>query len=425
MLALPISPCQKDEDLTPTFKQYIDSQVSSASITTEIQTVLESDFVVYKQCREKALGAIEASDLTTQLVMRYHHHMSSISPRFDGYESDIKITFRWFDAFRPRMQAVCYSFYFDWGNVLWNYAAFESLKAARIDRSTDEGIRIAHKSFQQAAGVLDFIKDNIMAHVKVSPVPYTCGGTLPQLTTSGLVFGRELMLAQAQLCFYEKAVRDKKAAGTMKPGIIAKLAAQVAVFYRNAIDACAMDPLRVVIDPSWVGHLEFQASCFSGCAEYWQSIVSKEAASEKGSGYGEEIGRLVRAEKFLLEALDVGQRLKLSPTLTGGAEVLMRAVKTAKAAAERDNNAIYMERVPADTTIAAVAPVSMVKSSPMSGININERPLFKDLIPKSIKILSETAKESISDALRVAQTEADNATNEARVTLSSVGLPGR
>ena len=424
-MALPISPCQKDEDLSPVFKQYVDSQVSIANITAEIQSVLESDFVVYKQCREKAVSTTEASDLTTQLVMRYHHHMSSISPRFDGYESDIKITFRWFDAFRPRMQAVCYSFYFDWGNVLWNYAAFESLKAARIDRSTDEGVRAAHKSFQQSAGVLDFIKDNIMAHIKVAPVPYTSGGTLPQLTTSGLVFGRELMLAQAQLCFYEKAVRDKKASGAMKPGVIAKLAAQVSVFYKSAIDACAMDPLRLMIDPSWVGHLEFQESCFSGCAEYWQSIASKEAASERGSGYGEEIGRLARAEKLLLAALDVGQRLKLSPTLTCGAEVLMRAVKTAKAAAERDNNAIYMERVPVDASIAVVAPVSMVRSSPMPEININERPLFKDLIPKSIKIISETAKDAITDALRVAQTAADNATSEARVALSSVGLPGR
>jgi hypothetical protein len=34
------------------------------------------------------------------------------------------------------------------------------------------------------------------------------------------IYIKELMLAQAQLCFYEKAVKDQKA-GHMKPGTIA------------------------------------------------------------------------------------------------------------------------------------------------------------------------------------------------------------
>ena len=45
---------------------------------------------------------------------------------------------------------------------------------------------------------------------------------LPCLSEDCLCMARQLMLAQAQLCFYEKAVKDKKT-GNMKPVIIAKI----------------------------------------------------------------------------------------------------------------------------------------------------------------------------------------------------------
>ena len=107
-----------------------------------------------------------------------------------------------------------------------------------------------------------------------------------------------LMLAQGQMCFYEKSIKDRKA-GNMKPAIIAKLSAQTSYFYEEA-NKYSMDvDLGRMIDNSWKIHTEFQHRQLNACAEYWQAMASKEEAISKGTGYGEEIARLAKAEELL------------------------------------------------------------------------------------------------------------------------------
>jgi len=114
------------------------------------------------------------------------------------------------------------------------------------------------------------------------------------------------MLAQGQLCFYEKALRDRKS-GNMKAAIIAKLASQAGVYYDEVCRACADVVLSRIIDPSWRAHAEFQARCMDGVAEYWMSVAVKEEAATKATGYGEEIARLLRAEKIVSKAISFAQ----------------------------------------------------------------------------------------------------------------------
>lgn len=77
-------------------------------------------------------------------------------------------------------------------------AALESQLGAKIERTTDEGIKSAYKHFQQAAGYFDYILHDIFPNCTTAP------GTLVGLSADGLGMARDLMLAQAQLCFYEK-----------------------------------------------------------------------------------------------------------------------------------------------------------------------------------------------------------------------------
>jgi BRO1-like domain len=143
------------------------------------------------------------------------------------------------------------------------------------------------------------------------------------------------MLAQGQLCFYEKAVKDRKS-GSMKASIITKLATQTAVLYSEANKVCSEAGISRILDPSWKLHMEFQYRCMEGAAEYWyveclltmksslpsltmllcclrMSVAAKEDAMAKASGYGQEIARLAKAEKILQKLISFAQTNRLSP----------------------------------------------------------------------------------------------------------------
>jgi hypothetical protein len=88
---------------------------------------------------------------------------------------------------------------------------------------------------------------------------------------------KNLMLAQAQVCFYEKALKERKN-GSMKPAIVAKLAQQAGVFYGYAIEPLRDVAMQAIIDNSWIYHMEFQRDSFRSVAEYWQAVSAKEDA---------------------------------------------------------------------------------------------------------------------------------------------------
>ncbi len=81
---------------------------------------------------------------------------------------------------------------------------------------------------------------------------------LPCLTNESLNFVKQLLLAQAQLCFYEKAVRDKKTSGTMKSSVIAKLASQTCTLFKSAQASCKIGIIGTILDASWSYHVEYQ-----------------------------------------------------------------------------------------------------------------------------------------------------------------------
>jgi BRO1-like domain len=314
----------------------------------------DKDLTFFQKVRQSAVAVSEASGEAglTPLSVAIHH-LKSVAPRLTEYSSNLKLTFCYQDAFWPTKSISSNSLYYDLSIFLWNFAALQSQIGSRIERSSDDGIRAANKHFQSAAGALEWICDNCMQHL-------SDGNSSGPINASVLRMMIMLMLAQAQLCFYEKSVRDRKA-GLMKPAIIAKLAAQTSHFYRASADLSKNDYCGAYIDATWSNHADYQHKCFAAAAEYWQSQAVREEALSRGCGYGEEIARLLRATATLKQAIDTATANKLSPSLTNGAAALRRTVDAAKAAAEKDNNTVYMEQIPADNTLAPVPPVAMAK----------------------------------------------------------------
>jgi programmed cell death 6-interacting protein len=110
--------------------------------------------------------------------------------------NEFRVSFRWQDGFRTSKIVMSNCMYVDWACFVWNLAALESQLGSKIERATDEGIKTANKHFQQAAGYFDFIITRIL--------PQCTGSLLVGLSQNAILMSRDLMLSQAQLCFYEK-----------------------------------------------------------------------------------------------------------------------------------------------------------------------------------------------------------------------------
>lgn len=209
----------------------------------------------------------------------------------------------------------------------------------------------------------------------------------------------------------------------MKPAIVAKLSSQTAIFYGVVRECCNKQSLSTIIDPSWGHHADFQQKCFLSAAEYWQSQASKEVAIQKGTGYGEEIVRLSRAERIIRDGLAFAIAKQLSPALQASGEALLRTVIAAKGQANSDNHTIYMEPLPSEGTLDAVGGVAMVKASDMMEFSITENDLLLDIVPKAVRLLRGSMRARLDGILSQVTNDAAAASSQGRAALSTVGLP--
>lgn len=379
-----------------------------------------NDVARFSQIRRDAVVVQEASDMGQQTLLRYVAHLRALIPRLAINEIPLKTLFSWHDGFSAAKKESHANMYFDLAACLWNLGAFESVRGSRVDRSTDEGVRAASRHFQQAAGYFDYLREHVQ--INLTPTP----SQLPCLSSDCLNMVKQLLLAQAQLCFYEKAVRDKKK-DSMKSSIIAKLALQTSLFYSAASIAGRGGSLPTILDMSWFAISDFQAKCFLGAAEYWQALASKEAALQKGNGYGEEVARYNRAEQHLRNAIDFGRKCSVSSSLTTVADSLLSVILSNRTTAVHDLSTVYMEAIPNDSSLVDVAPVAMVKPSSLpdvSALVTDQEALFRYVLPRPVIDANRHFYEEINAMYSQATTLDMNATNLGKSTLSSVGLPG-
>ena len=412
MLAIPIVKNLSELEDTTSMVSCLVNQHMAA------EDVVRADVRNLQQYRSAAVSVSDASESGQQQLLRYCQQLRNFAPRFVGLEPQLKVTLSWSDAFGVSLKASASSFYMDLACCYWNLAAFESLMGARLDRTSEEGLRAANKHFQQAAGYIEHIRVNILH--QLPPL-----GNYPCMSEDGLNMVKNLMLAQGQLCFYEKAVKDKKKdANAMKSGIIAKLAKQTSAFYHATSIACKVGVLGSMLDISWFAVTEFQSKCFQGAAEYWQAHASKEAAQAVGTGYGEEVARYNRADTQVGLALAQAGKFAIAESLMFGANGLRAAIQQHRQTAEHDLKTVYMESVPNDFSLPEVGCVAMVRPLPVPEISEPGVVLFRYVLPQAVRLANAKYAEDVSAVNRSTEAAAENASNTARTTLSAKGLPG-
>lgn len=226
-------------------------------------------------------------------------------------------------------------------NILYNLAALYCQLAVGTSHADGDGLKAAASYHAQAAGVLSHIRSTLLvdADVAATNLPDDLdGATLESL--------EKLMLAQAQECFWMRAVNER-----YKDATIAKLAARLSDLYNAAGEAAVRSD---AISRAWIHHMSAKRHHFAAAAQYRASLDCLEKRR-----YGEEVARLQDALQCANEGLKEGRGGLLSKPVQEDLQSLKKRVEDDLKRAEKDNDIIYLRAC----VVVVVAPPPLAFAS--------------------------------------------------------------
>ncbi|KAK0483604.1 BRO1-like domain-containing protein [Armillaria novae-zelandiae] len=373
-------------DLKETVRRYLQDHTSAHPDSFKV------DINRWQELRRDGVGGTVHKDGTDKMN-NYHAQLLSILTKLP---SDIGLDISYASVFSPNTIPVTLrSLAFERAAVLFNLAALYSQLANNEDRSHLEGIKRAISCYQSAAGTLFYLRSSALAELSDSPQEDDIPFDLDKSCIHSLEW---LMLAQAQECFWQKAKIDG-----FKNALMAKLAANTSALYKLSISAIrdASPPVKSLFPLDWRAHIEAKQHHFEAVAQYRKSTEELE-----NSSYGVEISRLKEAQNEAKSAQDIARRGKVSQAVVQDIDSLVNAVKTALARAERDNDLIYHQDIPAVSALspiphAAIAQVTIPAglSSPPKGTHM----IFGELLgwgaQEAINIYNDRKKNLLQDQI--------------------------
>ncbi|KAM3072709.1 pH-response regulator protein palA/rim20 [Clarireedia jacksonii] len=391
--------------LSDAIKQYISSKYD------QHPDMFKQDLEVIDALRSSAIHVKEPHVSGIKKIAAYAGQLTWLGGKFP---IDIGVEFSWYQALgyhtdRPVIQN---NLKFELANIVFNLAALYSQLAMSSNRGTTEGLKAACNYFSLSAGVLKHLKVNIIPELRTAPPEDMDDHTLESL--------QYLMLAQAQECFWQKAVMDG-----YKDASIAKLAAKVSDLYAEAGDWGVKSD---AISSEWIHHSTAKHHHFAAAAQYRQACDCLEKRK-----YGEEVARLRDSIACINEALKEQRYINkiVLADLNGLKNKITEDLKTA----EKDNDLIYLNPVPPKTDLKileranmAVAKVPKELSEPMTFLGDHKEfgpPLFSKLVPFAVHVAASIYEErrdrivnnNIIDELEILTTLIHD-------TLRSLNLPG-
>ncbi|KAK6490530.1 programmed cell death 6-interacting protein-like isoform X1 [Huso huso] len=358
--------------------------------------------------RKSAVGRpLDKHESSLEILLRYYDQLCVVEPKFPFSENQLCLTFTWKDAFDKgslfggSVKLALASLGYERSCVLFNIGALASQIASEQNLDSDEGLKTAAKYYQLASGAFSYIKDTVLSALNREPTMDISPDTVGTLS--------QIMLAQAQEVFFLKATSDK-----MKDAIIARLANQAADFYGDAFKQCQYKEnlpkyfyFQEVLPVLAAKHCIMQAN-----AEYHQSMLAKQQKK-----FGEEIGRLQHATDLVKT---VASRYDEYVNVKDLSDKISRAL----AAAKKDNDFIYHDRVPDLKDLEAIGKAALVKSTVIK-VPISQKftDLFEKMVPLAVQnsmTVYNSRKAEIVNRLIGQMREATNLSNG---VLASLNLP--
>lgn len=297
--------------------------------------------------------------------------------------AQLNLPFEWRDCFSTQFRAAHADIRFERAAVLWNLAAVTSFLGTMTRRDDAEGIKKACQLFQQAAGVIG----------SVAELARACEweGSTVDMTSDSLECMQQLMLAQAQKCFYEKADKDG-----ISPGTVAKLARHAALTYDEVLRRMGSAKLRPNLDKGWPAVADWQS-------HYFHAVTHWHAAVEPGEKhqFGLQLGRLNVAHQRLQALVRLAKGAP--PDVLDTYAALAATVAAKWAQATRDNDTVYNDLVPALKDLPPVEPRQVAKPARPAELDARFEPAsdpFRELVPFEVLAEASVFSSRVDDALR-------------------------
>ncbi|CAH2040054.1 unnamed protein product, partial [Iphiclides podalirius] len=394
LLAVPLKK-SSDVDIVKPLKNLIQSTYNTGENNVDYSDAIEE----LGRLRANAIWKVfEKSSL--EIIYSYYDQLTSLETKIPPQE--VQIPFKWKDAFDKgsifggRMSLTVASLAYERMCIMFNMAAMQSTVAAQQSLDTEDSLKLAAKLLQQAAGIFAYLKANILMAVHQDPTPDLNPETLQALS--------QLMLAQAQEVIAYKCIRDE-----MKESMVAKVCAQCEELYTDALRCMQKEQLKPLWDRDWIPAVQAKQSAFRGLTQYYQSLVCR-----ANKAVGEEIARLQVATELLKAA-------------SGSGGVVQEAgAKAARqlAAARRDNDFIYHERIPDAAALEPVPRAPIAKALPPQERWAQPfRDLFGQLVPMAVHQALQSSAARRADLVAVEVNKLRDATQLLNSVLASLNLP--
>ncbi|XP_011303254.1 programmed cell death 6-interacting protein [Fopius arisanus] len=357
----------------------------------------------FSKLRNNALWrAFEKYESSLEVIYNYYDQLCSLEGKIPMHE--LQIPFKWKDAFDRtifggKLSLTISTLSYEKMCVLFNIAALQSSVAASQSMESDEGLKLSAKLFQQAAGIFNYLKGNVMLSIQQEPTPDMSPDTLSALSA--------LMLAQAQEIFVHKAIHD-----SMKEGVIAKLASQAEEMYADTAKLFQKDMFRSFWDKDWVPLIIGKQSGYRAMAELYQASVCKAKKA-----IGEEIARLEYAVDLFTSAAQRSNKPNLFEEYSGRAQRRLAEVK-------KDNDFIYHERVPNIKNLEPIGKANVAKLLPLNHpMGSSSKDIFEELLPVGVHQAMSSYEIRRNDLVNCEISKLREMTQVLNTVLASLNLP--
>ncbi|GCE98867.1 pH-response regulator protein palA/rim20 [Zygosaccharomyces mellis] len=294
-------------------------------------------------CLRESISDPEHSQTKLRDLQEYFLCLNEICKKIPNDQ----LRFTWFDPLLQKSDGKTeYSLEFEKLNVLYNIGSCYSILALASNNGSPQALKIMCFYFQYSAGCFQ----HIIRHLN------GCEEPIFDLNSGHSLIN--IMLAQAQECFWFKAIQDGH-----KDSLIARLAEQVSEYYEESLK---FGRKAQSIRSDWCLHLESKVNYFKAVTYFRHGL----SLGEKRN-FGAQIKSLDIALQYLRKS-----DLPSKADFLGKIEELLKEI-------QRDNDFIYLQVVP--THIDLVKPAPMVSALPVETFMPNEPILIlKDLLPINV-----------------------------------------
>ncbi|EGP82953.1 unnamed protein product [Zymoseptoria tritici ST99CH_1A5] len=369
------------------------------------------DLEIIDQLRKDAVTSMEPHSSGVRKLQAYTAQLVWMGGKFPV---DIGADFTWYPSlgYHTTRAHTENNIRFELANILFNLGAMYSQLALSSNRATTDGLKSAANNFCFAAGIFHHLNEKVIPDLKSTPPEDMDTPTLEAL--------KSLMLAQAQECFWQKAVKDG-----IKDSIIAKLAAKVSDLYNEANEwSVKSESVR----SEWIHHMNAKHHHFAAAAQYRAACDVLEKRK-----YGEEVARL--RDSLNCVNLALGESRHVNKAVLGDLTGLKNRVSEDLKRAEKDNDTIYLLPEPPKSELKTLDRASMVQARvPNEVANSQEmlgdrgelgKPLFAKLVPYSVHVAASIyadRRDRLVNNTIISELEA--MTQRIHELLSSLNLPG-